>query len=240
MRMLPIDAAVGKAINFTIADDTQKHQLGSRITYSSSDYLAVANVGNAGGGEVIYVRGAATFATGRLVILDKDMNIADLPVTANTGRALYVTVSSFSAAAPFGWIMSVGVAPVSFSVAATVGPVYGGSAGQATPTAAAGRQILGATTLVAAAGTFTRTVRTVNGQPQLVLLASDVAGIYPGIAVSGSGIPGGATVASIDPDGRTIRLSANATAGAAITATFTHTGFGIVQLDRPFMQGQIT
>ena len=120
----------------------------------------------------------------------------------------------------------------------TVGAVYGGTAGVATPTPAAGRQILNATITVAGTGAFTRTVRTRNGRPQVEI--NDVSGLFPGMAISGTGIPGGATVLTIDNAGNAFNLSANATASASVTGTFTHTGFGIVQMDAPFVQGQIT
>lgn len=240
MRLLPIDMTAGKLINFSAADDIQKHQLGTRTSVVSSDYSTVAGVGNAGGGEAIYMKAAGTFIPGRLVHWDKDWNLLDVPNTGNTGRSLGVVLSGFTAAAPYGWVLISGAAPVSFAVAATAGALFVGAAGQATPTAAAGKQILGASTVIAGAATFTKPVRTVNGSPYITVAAGDVSGLYPGIAVSGTGIPGGATVASIDNDGRTFRLSANATAGGAVTATFTHTGYGIVQLERPFVQGQIT
>jgi hypothetical protein len=240
MRLLPIDMAVGKLLNFAVADDMQKHQLGTRTSVVSSDYSTTAGVGNAGGGEAIYVKAAGTFAVGRLVHWDKDWNVLDVPNTANTGRSFAVCLSAFSAASPYGWILISGCAPVSYAVAATVGPLFVGAAGQATPTAAAGKQILGASCVVAASGSFTKSIRTVNGSPYITVTGSDVAGVYPGMAVSGTGIPVSTTVASIDNDGRTIKMSANATAGGAVTGTFTHTGFGIVQLERPFVQGQIT
>jgi hypothetical protein len=239
MRFSPVDIVAGKLINFYAGDDAQKHQLGARSSVVSSDYSTTANVGNGGGGEVQYVRAAGTFGVGRLVVIDKDWIISDLPVTANTGRPLAVCLSQFTAAAPFGWVMLSGVCPVSFAVAATVGPVFGGTAGQATPTAAAGRQILGAHCLIAAAGTFTKAGRTRVGQP-FIDLTGDVSGIYPGMAVSGTGVPGGATVLNIDPDGRRFTLSANATASGSPTLTFTHTNFGICQVRYPFIQGQIT
>lgn len=240
MRYTPVDIVVGKLINFFTADDVQKHQLGTRSDVVSSDYLAVANIGNAGGGKAVYLKAAGTFATGRLVHWDKDWNILDVPNTGNTGRPFGIAMSNFSATQPYGWVLTSGCAPASFAVAATVGPAYIGAAGQLTPTAAAGKQVLGLTTVVAASGSFTKSVRTVNGSPFLIVTNGDVAGLYPGMAVSGTGIPGGATIALLDNDGRTIKLSANATAGGTVTGTFTHTNFGIVQFEAPHVQGQIT
>jgi hypothetical protein len=134
--------------------------------------------------------------------------------------------------------MRSGICPARFSVAATAGAVFRGTAGNATPTPAAGAQILNATTLIAAASAFTRSVTTQTNSA--ILKMGRTNGIFPGIAVSGSGIPGGTTVLSVNPDGTSVTLSANATASNTVTGTFTPTGFGIVHIDRPFVQGQIT
>ena len=238
MNLVPLSVVAGKLLNFFLADDVQKHQLGTRFDATDSDYLAAVNVGNAGGCELVYAKGTAAFATGRLVHLDKDMNILDVPVTGNTGRPVFVTVSTFSATAQFGWVARIGCVPVQFAVAATAGPVFGGTTGVATPTAAPGRQILNATTLVGSAASFTRTARTRNGLVNVDI--GNTAGLFPGMAVSGAGIPGGATIASIDNGNSTLRLSAAATASGNPTLTFTHTGFGIVHIEQPFVQGQIT
>jgi hypothetical protein len=238
MNLSPLNAVAGKLLNFFVADDVQKHQLGTRFEATDSDYSTVANVGNVGGSELIYVRGTSAIGTGRLVHIDKDMNILDLPVTANTGRPVFATVSSFTATAQFGWIARIGVVPVQFAVAATVGPVFGGTSGVATPTAAPGRQLLNATTLIGSAAAFTRAGRTRTGQA--LVEVPNLAGLFPGMAVSGTGIPGGATIAAIDTGNLTIRLSAVATASGNPTLTYTYTGFGIVHLEQAFVQGQIT
>ena len=237
MRFSPVDVVAGKVLNFFVASDVQQTALGTMTSLSSYDYDTTAGVPNGGGAEAVYVRGQSAFAVGRLVCLDKDWNILDLPVTANTGRPVFVVMQAFSATNQYGWVMRTGMFPVAFSVAATVGSVFGGTAGVATPTAAAGRQIMNSTTLIAAASTFTKSVRTLIGSPWVQVL-NGIGGLYPGLTPSGTGIPA-STISSIEPDNR-IRLSANATASGVVTMTLTHTGFGIVHFDRPFIQGQIT
>lgn len=238
MRLNPMSTVAGKLLNFQVADDVQKHVLGTRFDAVDGDYNTTANVGNGGFCELAYVRGAAVFAVGRLVHLDKDMNILDVPVTANTGRPVFVTVSAFSATAPFGYVGRVGTFPVQYSVAATAGAVFAGAAGQATPTTAAGRQLVNATCLIGSAATFTRPVKTRSGLPNISI--SDTAGVFPGQVISGTGIPASTTVLSIDADAGVLRMSANATASGAVTATLTNTGFGVVHLEQAFVQGQIT
>lgn len=238
MRYSPVDIAVGKVLNYFVATPDQQHALGTRTDVVSYDYDTTANVPNGGGGEALYVKATGTFAVGRLVCIDKDWTLLDAPNTANTGRPVFVCMQAFSSTNQYGWVLRSGIFPVSFAVAATVGPVYIGGAGQATPTLAGGKQLLNATTLIAAAGTFTRTVKTVNGSPYVTVM-NGVQGIYPGLTPSGTGIAA-STVSSIDPDGRTLKLTANATASGTVTVTFTHTGFGIVHFSNPCAQGNIT
>lgn len=238
MRSIPVDFVAGKLTNMFIADDVQKHQLGCRTSTTSSDYLAVSGVGNPGGGEMMYVKGVSSFSTGRLVHLDKDFNILDVPVTAATGRPVFVVISVFSATQLFGWVLRAGVAPVQYSVAATAGQMFAGAAGQATPTTAAGRQILNAVCLLPSSGFFIRPTSTKAGTPFITV--NDQSGIYPGITLSGAGVPASTTVLQMNNDGRTLTLSANCTATGQVQMAFTHTGFGICHLEQPFVQGQIT
>jgi hypothetical protein len=189
----------------------------------------------------VFSTGAAAIVPGTPVVVDKDFVITALATTANTGRPVYVTVSRFeigSTTRQGGWVMVCGITPVTFSVAATAGAVYGGTAGNFTPTAAAGRQILNATTLIAAATAFTRTVTTQNGSKVLRVARSN--GMFIGQAVSGTGVAASSTVASIDPSGTSVILNNACTASGTVTGTFTPTGFGIVHLNNAFVQGQIT
>lgn len=211
--------------------------LGTRVRCCSNDYLATAGVINGGAGDFIYVKAVATHVTGSLVIVDKDWNIAACPVTANTGRPAYVAMSMFDSTNAYGWIMVSGVCPIKTSVAATVGPVFVGTAGVVSPTAAAGKALLGSTCLVAASATFTRQGRTRNGSKRIEI--NDTTGLYPGLVPSGTGIAAG-TIESVDPSGQFFNNSAVSTATGTVTVTFTHTGYGIFHIESPFVQGQIT
>ena len=235
MRFSPLDIAVGNLVSGLPADPIQKHQVGTRFNAVCNDYSTAAGYPNGGGAELIYVKAGGTFLNGRLVHVDKDWTLLDVPSTAGTGRSLFVTLSSFSATNIYGWVMASGMCPVRTSVAATVGPVYVGTTGVITPTAANGKQILGASTVIAASGTVTKTAKTLNGSP--VIKVNDVGGLYVGMTMSGTGLSG--TIASIDPGANEITLTANSTATATVTMTGTHTGFGIVHINDPFVQGQV-
>ena len=252
MRLAPVSSLVGILLDFSTSEDaptTGYGPAGSHSPISPGMIIDAAptdgidtgtNVPNWGMSELMYVYNTGSAVVpGTLVTVDKDFNITAAASTANTGRPVFVALTNFAAGSTTrqgGWVMCSGIAPVTFSVAATAGPVYLGTAGNATPTAAAGKQILNATTLIAAASAFTRTIVTQNGSRIIKIARTN--GLFIGQAVSGTGVSG--TVSAIDPGGNQFTLSANATATGTVTGTFTPTGFGIVQFSRPFGQGQIT
>jgi hypothetical protein len=208
-----------------------------------------ANVPNWGAAEVMYVvnTSSSTFIPGNLVQVDKNFTVSAAATTANTGAPIYVCLSNFSAGnvtRQGGWVLISGICPITTSVAATTGAVFLGTSKNVTPTAAAGKQILNATCLTAATGNFTRSITTRNGSSFVAV--PRVNGLYPGIAISGTGIPASSVISSIDPGGAgfvigsAVGTPVNATASGTVTGTFTHTGYGVFQIQRPFVQGQIT
>lgn len=114
----------------------------------------------------------------------------------------------------------------------------------ATPTAAAGVQILNARCLIAAAATFTRQGTTRSGSSRVRF--GNVGGMFVGQAISGTGIPASSVISAIDSDGTSVIIGSavgtpvNATASGTVTVTMTNTGFGICQVDSPTFQSQIT
>lgn len=250
MRLAPLNTIVGSALDFSSSDD---------YTSSTSGYTGIApgtivmaaptdgidtgtNVPNWIASELLYVvnTSSSTFAPGRLVHIDKNGAILDVPTTPNTGRPVYATLTSFSAGnttTQGGYVLRRGIAPVQTSVAATVGAMYVGTAGVFTPTLAAGKNILNASCLIAAASAFTRTCTTKNGSNQLFV--GRATGMFYGLTPSGTGIAA-STITGISPDGQYVTLSANMTASGTVTVTFTPTGFGICHLDNAFVQGNIT
>ena len=260
MRLAPTGAVTGSLLNFDVSDDYTTTGGGTSgytgiapgtiMQAAPTDgVITTANVPNWGVCELVYVlnTSSTTFLPGKPVTLDKNFAIAELASTANQARPVYVTLTNFSAGnttTQGGWVLRRGIAPVTFSVAATAGAVYIGTAGNFTPTPAAGKQILNAVTLIAASGSFTRGAVTSTGSS--FVRTNSVAGVFVGQAISGTGIPGSSVVSSIDPGGQGVTIGSavgtpvTATASGAITATFTHTGYGIVHLDCPFAQGQIT
>jgi len=249
MRLAPATHLVGKLLNFDSSvgvsyPTPSPFGLGQILMAEPTDGADfTANVPNWGPSELMFVRyvGGTALAPGRLVVVDKDWTITDMPNTGNTGRQVYVTLSRFeigSVTAQYGWVMRSGVAPIQATAGTATGPVYFSAAGQANSTAAAGKQILNMSTLLAPTSSFTRQVTTQNGSKKLKL--ARVNGLFVGQAVSGTGIAGSSVIASIDPGGNFVMLNNNMTATGTVTGTFTATGFFIAQFDRPFVQGQIT
>lgn len=236
MRFSP-EILTGNPIGFFPASDTQKLPLGTRAVGVSTDYSTTAGVPNGGGAEFLYVKAGGTFVPGRLVHVDKDWTLLDVPTTANTGRPAYVAISDFTSINAYGWVMCAGMCPIKTSVAATTGAVFVGTAGLVSPTPAAGKALLGATCLIAASGSFTKSGTTRKGSKRIEV--ADIGGLYVGLVPSGTGIAAG-TIESIDPGGNGFNNSAVATATGTVTVTFTHTGFGIYHIEHPFVQGQIT
>lgn len=249
MRLAPVDLMGPRLLNFDNSDSEQRMAVGTPLTAAATDFSTTANVGNWGTCELVYTRYASSTVInpGRILALDKNFTILDNPNTANTGRRVYVALSRFTAGdvnVQYGWVLRSGICPVQYGTAATVGPVYFAAAGTATPTLQAGKQILNANCLIAAVSTFTKTVQTRNGSSQVGM--PNMAGVYVGQAISGTGIPASSVVSSIDPGGRFVVIGSaigtpvTATASGSVTGTFTNTGYGIVEIDRGFVQGNIT
>ena len=62
-----------------------------------------------------------------------------------------------------------------------------------------------------------------------------------GVAVTGTGIPASTTITAIDPDNRTVTMSANATATGSVSVTGTYNDatifYNVVTVNRPGAQG---
>lgn len=261
MRLAPVNSLTGVLLNFNESEDvpttgfgpngtSSRFKPGTLLNASATDDVdTTANVPNWGMAELLYVlyTGAAAINPGRVVIVDKDFAIADCPTAANTGRSVFIALTRFrpgNVTRQGGWVLAAGVAPVQYPTAA-VGALGISSATAGIAAAnSAGRQILNAQTIIAAAGSFTRQITTVNGSSFVRM--QRVNGLYLGQAISGTGIPASSVISSIDPGGNGVVIGSAigtpvaATASGSVTGTFTHTGFGIVQLDRPFVQGAIT
>lgn len=239
MRLIVNGFMGATAVAYGLADTVQQFPLGVRAFGHPGDYSTVANVLNASG-EFMYCQVGGAVACGTPVTFNTNtFTIAGIANTANLGCALGIAANRFTASGQFGWVQVSGVAPVvnNGTFAADVA-VFIVAAGTLSSTVAAGKQILGARSLIAAAATFTKSCETVNGSTQLKVPNTD--GLFAGLAVSGTGIAA-SVINDIDPGTNLVTLSAAMTAnGKGITTTFTYTNLGALVMNHPLAQGQIT
>lgn len=196
-----------------------------------------------GAGRLQYVQcqQTASILTGTLVQGDINGIITPLGVAGNTGAPFGVVVQDFinsSVAFPtYGWLLVYGNVPIVYSVPATVGPMFGGTAGTASPTVTPGRQLLNAQCIGGGSTAIVKNGNSTSGSK--IIQLTNIDGLFVGMAVSGTGIPGGAVITAINTLMQVV-ISSVATATGITPTTFTYTGYGLCKLFNSFVQGQIT
>jgi hypothetical protein len=152
-------------------------------------------------------------------------------VAATRGQVA-VSMAANTDPTALSWFCIRGQVPMRALVAAANVNMYtSATAGSPTNTVVATQGITGLTSLTAlAAAITTKSVATVNGSA--VISVPDMNGLYVGGAISGTGIPGGATISSLGVGGlmlgsanagsNVITISANCTATGQVTGTFSH------------------
>ena len=199
-----------------------------------------------GQGEFMYVcfQTNVPFLFGQLVrvagIGDTCMTVVVAANTANTGRAVAVCITTVTSQpyAQYGWVQISGNAVMKATASVPAGTSFGIDVSTAGSVAAvsAGRQVLNAVSVAPSSTTVVKSWRLTSGKA--IATVNDVNGLVPGLALSGTGVSG--TILSIDPDQRTITMSANATISGDSSVTATYTGFIIGLINRSFIQGAIT
>lgn len=251
MRLAPIGALAPSLLDFSASSDVQEMARGTVIDAVGTDYSTASSVGNWGQCRLMYVSSISTaILPGYVCVYDRRFNLYSASsgaTVANSGQSMFIALSNFalgSTTEQFGWILISGVCPVKYSVAATAGAVYVGTSGQCTPTAAAGAQLLNADCKITGAAAFTRSGTTKTGSSRVAF--GTVVGMYPGQAISGTGIPASSVISSLDPSGTGVYIGSAigtlvvATASATVTCTMTNTGYGICLWNSPSVQSQIT
>ena len=233
----PIHPVVGiQAFNEVMVPDTTQRWTPGMIMDAVDPYF--------GYGRFVYLQSSGAVAPGRLqMVNDQTLITADLPNTANTGFPIVVARQNFSAINQWGWWQLEGVCPLQAQASVAAGAQIGiGAAGQV-GAVSAGKMIMNARVLQPSTFTLTKSNGVIVQNADNRLFLSNTAGLFYGLAVTGSitGIGGGSTVNGIDPSGRFITLSANTVAVVTIpTVTFTYTGFVLAYLQNAFVEGQIT
>jgi len=240
-----VDAVIGTPqVQFQglIADTTPRIQPGNIIT-------AVDNYW--GAGEFIYARAAGTIRAfglcSILPVFDSTLGSYRFDVTevvnaANLGRMLCVSPLAM-VTGQYAWFAISGLIPVNCNASVAADTTFGIAAAGQGGANGAGKQVLNARIVAAATTTVVKAnCSAANGS--LVLQVPNSDGWFVGAYLSGTGIAAGATVASIDPSGRFVTMSAAASAlvSGSVTATYNNATvfYNVAHLNRPFAQGAIT
>ena len=199
-----------------------------------------------GYGEFMYVQfpAEAAITIGQVVVISgintTRQSAAVATNAANTGRSIAVCCTPVESQSyiQYGWVQIGGNAVIKAAASVAAGTTFGIDATTSGSVAAnsAGRQVLGAVSIAPSSTTVVKTWKLTNGKNKAIV--ADTAGLVPGLALSGTGVSG--TITAIDPDQRTITMSANASASGDNSITATYTCFIIGQLNHPCLQGAIT
>lgn len=217
--------------DFMVPDTTQRLPLGTKITFVDPYY---------GLQEMVYAQAAAAQECGSVVFFATGWQATDIPNTANMGRPVAVAKANMASGA-YGWYITAGTTPWSATASVAAGTAFGITGAGQVGANTAGKQILGAVVQIAGTGTFTKTGTTnVAALTKRRLQLPNVDGLFVGLAVSGTGIAGGSTIAAIDSSGNFATLSADMTAAGTVTITFTYTNYLVVYAQEAFTQGAIT
>lgn len=173
--------------------------------------------------------------------------------TANQARPLGVAIANM-AAGQYGWVAVYGLVPVLSTASVAADAALGITGAGTLGATSAGKEIENLVGVLPATTTVVKNcLLTANSPIVRVTGNNTIDGLFIGAAVAGVGIPAGAVVQTLDPDGTRFSMSAgpgvggavaNATAsgGVAVTATYNDgTNFyNVVSINRPFCQGRIT
>lgn len=195
-----------------------------------------------GEAEFVLAYGVAGLQIGDAVLLGAAY--ATTRVVAGSKGLVGVSMSANTDPTALSWFCVRGQVPARMAAAAANAPLYtSGTTGSLANTVTATQGVtaaIGLTALGAAIGT--KLVGTTNGSA--LVAVGNIDGLYIGAAISGTGIPGGATITAIGfggvmlgaamPPVGFIQISANCTATAQVTGTFAHgAAFALANLFYP-------
>lgn len=244
MQYAVLDGGIGNSpINLSMGPDTTEKVMTGTIATANDSYWGCI--------EVVYGRATANIRMGGVCTLAPvwdstagrfRTDVTEIANTANLGTNVAIATSSMTVG-QFGWFAISGIVPVNCTASLAVGAVPGiVAAGQAGANSA-GKQLL-KTKGVATSSTTVAKANCVAASASRRLTTPGAEGWFIGVYLSGTGIAAGTTVVSIDPDNRTVTLSADTTAqiNGTVTATYNNATvyYNIVHINRPFAQGAIT
>lgn len=176
-------------------------------------------------------------------------NYATVRTVAATRAVIGISMAANTDPTALSWFCIQGQVPTRALVGGLL-PLYASAtAGSLTATVTAGQAAVGAFSLTALAATVTTKVCNTTSGSNLIQVP-DINGLYVGMGVTGTGIPGGTTIANIGygglmlgwqgPPANVVQLSANATATGGATMTFAHgANFVTALLQYPCIPGAV-
>jgi hypothetical protein len=170
-------------------------------------------------------------------------NMTEVTNTALLGRPCYIYQGNVAlTVGQYGWFMMSGRTPVNCTSTIAAGSPAGVVAAGQLGALAAGKSVNGATVATPA----TQTVLSVGSgfSGDNVIRLANTAGFFPGVYISGTGIPALAVVSAVDPLGRFIVSSLANTANVTgnVTATYNNATifYNVIDMNRAQYQGPIT
>lgn len=213
-----------------VPDTTQRSLLGTVVTAVDPYW---------GHGKFMYVKSTDAILKGSLCAWDQSYNAGLLPSAVTQGFPWGVAMAPMPSGT-FGWIQLEGRAVYKTNATVAADGVVAIAAAGILGATATGKQLIGVRNRVAATGTVTATVNTVNGSSTLTF-RDGYDGFFLGLIITGTGIAAATTlIAKLDPDGRTVyagsaigTIDKPSTATGTITLTGTYTGFGSGMINNP-------
>lgn len=179
-------------------------------------------------------------------------NFTECAATTLLGRALYVfqgnqggvTGATVAASAgQYGWFMMTGRTPVNGTSTIAADVTSGHGAGQLIANSA-GIQVVNARVITPATQTVTALQAGLGAIGDTQIQLSNVAGFFPGVYVSGTGVGAAAIVTAVDQISKIIQVSVvnSAQVAGTITATYNNATifYNVLSMNRAFAQGAIT
>jgi hypothetical protein len=179
-------------------------------------------------------------------------NFTEALATANIGVPLYVFQGNVggvagatvaASAGQYGWFMMTGRTPVNSTSSIAAAATSGHGAGQLIANAA-GIQVLNSKVITPATQTVVAATAGLGAIGDTQIQLASVAGFFPGVYVSGTGVGAAAICTAVDQISKIIQVSVvnAAQVSGNITATYNNGAifYNVLSLNRAFAQGAIT
>lgn len=221
----------------------------------SPGFLARAEDSVWGPGEFVFGRANGSIRAYALCVVTRvwdatnktfTVNFTETPNTANLGRELAVNQGGAMTAGQYGWFLVSGVTPVDCSASVAADTTFGIAAAGQGGANSAGKQVLNARVITAAAQTaVSASVPGVNGvSGGNTIQVQDVRGFIFGGFLSGTGVGASSRVTGIDELSNVLTVSVVNSAAVTGNVTCTYNNatifYNVAQLNRAFAQGAIT